>query len=105
MILIEHGNQQAVVNNGELTSYRVNGYEYMHQAGNPGWGHSDIEMFPSYLRKKGYYTTNKSKEDYNFIKPEQPIQYEQADNGNIILNPSIAIYKNIAVIGTPGKAA
>jgi len=29
-----------------------------------------LEMFPSYLRKAGYYTTNNKKEDYNFIKPE-----------------------------------
>lgn len=27
-----------------------------------------IEMFPAYLRKAGYYTTNNSKEDYNYIK-------------------------------------
>ena len=29
-----------------------------------------IEMFPSYLRKAGYYTTNNSKEDYNYFKDE-----------------------------------
>ena len=29
-----------------------------------------IEMFPAYLRKAGYYTTNNSKEDYNYIKDE-----------------------------------
>ena len=27
-----------------------------------------VEMFPAYLRKAGYYTTNNSKEDYNFHK-------------------------------------
>ena len=27
-----------------------------------------LEMFPSYLRKAGYYTTNNSKEDYNLVK-------------------------------------
>ncbi|MEQ9219937.1 MAG: sulfatase [Cyclobacteriaceae bacterium] len=27
-----------------------------------------LQMFPYYLRKAGYYTTNNSKEDYNFIK-------------------------------------
>lgn len=27
-----------------------------------------LEMFPAYLRKAGYYTTNNSKEDYNIIK-------------------------------------
>lgn len=29
-----------------------------------------IEMFPAYLRAAGYYTTNRSKEDYNYIKDE-----------------------------------
>ncbi|MFY0625807.1 MAG: sulfatase [Reichenbachiella sp.] len=29
-----------------------------------------LKMFPSYLREAGYYTTNNSKEDYNFIKDE-----------------------------------
>ena len=29
---------------------------------------SSQEMFPSYLRKAGYYTANNSKEDYNIIK-------------------------------------
>ncbi|TLX77046.1 sulfatase [Labilibacter sediminis] len=29
-----------------------------------------LNMFPSYLRKAGYYTTNNNKEDYNIIKSE-----------------------------------
>ena len=29
-----------------------------------------LNMFPWYLRQAGYYTTNNSKEDYNFIKQE-----------------------------------
>ncbi|PKQ64264.1 sulfatase [Labilibaculum filiforme] len=29
-----------------------------------------MEMFPSYLRKAGYYTTNNAKEDYNIIKAD-----------------------------------
>lgn len=29
-----------------------------------------VEMFPSYLKRAGYYTSNKSKEDYNYIKDE-----------------------------------
>ncbi len=30
-----------------------------------------LQMFPYYLRKAGYYTTNNRKEDYNFIKGEE----------------------------------
>lgn len=29
-----------------------------------------LKMFPEYLRKAGYYTTNNAKEDYNFIKSD-----------------------------------
>ena len=29
-----------------------------------------LEMFPAYLRKAGYYTSNNSKEDYNYLKAE-----------------------------------
>lgn len=29
-----------------------------------------LEMFPAYLRKAGYYTTNNSKEDYNLVKAD-----------------------------------
>ncbi|MDF1574894.1 MAG: sulfatase-like hydrolase/transferase [Bacteroidales bacterium] len=29
-----------------------------------------LEMFPAYLKRAGYYTTNNSKEDYNYIKNE-----------------------------------
>jgi len=29
-----------------------------------------VEMFPAYLKQAGYYTTNNSKEDYNYIKKE-----------------------------------
>ncbi len=31
---------------------------------------NELEMFPAYLRKAGYYTTNNAKEDYNFIKSD-----------------------------------
>jgi len=31
-----------------------------------------VKMFPTYLREAGYYCTNKSKEDYNLEKKDQP---------------------------------
>ena len=31
----------------------------------------DVNMFPTYLRQAGYYTTNKGKEDYNAIKTDE----------------------------------
>lgn len=46
MIRIRKGEQEAAIDGGELVSYRVAGYEFIHQKGSPGWGHSDTEMFP-----------------------------------------------------------
>ena len=40
------GDQQIKVEGGELISYQVEGYEFMHQKGNPGWRSVDTEMFP-----------------------------------------------------------
>lgn len=39
-------NQIVHIEDGELVGYTVDGYEYMHQKGSPGWGSADTEMFP-----------------------------------------------------------
>ncbi len=39
-------NKTVQIDAGELTSYQVNGHEYIHQKGSPGWRSSDTEMFP-----------------------------------------------------------
>ncbi len=39
-------NQVALISSGELTSYQISGYEFIHQKGSPGWRNSDTEMFP-----------------------------------------------------------
>lgn len=42
-----HFEQQSVkIDAGELVGYQVNGHEYIHQKGKPGWRNSDTEMFP-----------------------------------------------------------
>lgn len=45
-IRLRSGDLTAEVSNGELVSLVKGGREYMHKAGEPGWGHSDTEMFP-----------------------------------------------------------
>lgn len=40
------GNHSVEIDAGELVSYQVAGYEFMHQKGNPGWRNVDTEMFP-----------------------------------------------------------
>ncbi len=35
-----------MIDAGELVSYQVDGHEYIHQKGSPGWRNADTEMFP-----------------------------------------------------------
>ena len=46
MIKLELGGQTVSIDQGELVGYKVNGHEFMHQKGSPGWGSADTEMFP-----------------------------------------------------------
>ncbi|WP_430907014.1 aldose 1-epimerase [Maribacter sp. 2-571] len=46
MQILEHNNQKVTVDKGELVGYEVNGHEYIHQKGSPGWRNADTEMFP-----------------------------------------------------------
>ena len=38
--------QTAKIEKGEVISYCVDGHEFIHSGDEPGWGHSDTEMFP-----------------------------------------------------------
>jgi len=46
MVQLQRENQIAKIDNGELVSYQVDGHEFIHQKGSPGWGSADTEMFP-----------------------------------------------------------
>lgn len=46
MILLNYKNQKVNIDAGELVSYQVDGHEYIHQKGSPGWRSADTEMFP-----------------------------------------------------------
>lgn len=46
MVKLVMNNQEVGIEGGELVSYVVNGQEFMHQKGNPGWRNTDTEMFP-----------------------------------------------------------
>ena len=46
MVTLTIGNQKVKIDAGELVSYSVEGHEYIHQKGNPGWRNADTEMFP-----------------------------------------------------------
>lgn len=39
-------NQKVLIEAGELVSYKIDGHEFIHQKGSPGWRSSDTEMFP-----------------------------------------------------------
>lgn len=46
MINLIRNGQKVGIDAGELVSYIVDGHEYIHQKGSPGWRSSDTEMFP-----------------------------------------------------------
>jgi len=43
---LSSGKAAVRIEEGELVSYQLNNFEYIHQKGSPGWPNSDIEMFP-----------------------------------------------------------
>lgn len=46
MDILQAGNHKLRIDQGELVGYAFHGFELIHQKGQPGWGHSDTEMFP-----------------------------------------------------------
>ena len=46
MVNLKFDLQTVKIDAGELVSYNVGGYEFIHQKGSPGWRNSDTEMFP-----------------------------------------------------------
>lgn len=46
MTQLQLKNQTVLIDKGQLSSFKKEGYEYIHQVGSPGWGKSDDEMFP-----------------------------------------------------------
>ncbi|SHJ80036.1 aldose 1-epimerase [Pseudozobellia thermophila] len=46
MVTLKFENQEVKVDAGELVGYQVDGLEFIHQKGEPGWRNADTEMFP-----------------------------------------------------------
>ena len=46
MDILTAGIHKVTIDQGELISYRFQGMELIHQKGEPGWAHCDMEMFP-----------------------------------------------------------
>lgn len=46
MSTLELADQMVAIDKGELVGYVVDGHQYIHQKGSPGWRNSDTEMFP-----------------------------------------------------------
>lgn len=45
-MILKLGLQELRIDAGELVGYQVEGHQYIHQKGSPGWRNSDTEMFP-----------------------------------------------------------
>ena len=46
MVTLSTNNTFVKIDKGELVGYEVNGHQFIHQKGSPGWGSADTEMFP-----------------------------------------------------------
>lgn len=46
MLSLTKNKNKVTIEKGELVGYNVDGHEYIHQKGSPGWRNSDTEMFP-----------------------------------------------------------
>ena len=46
MTQLQLKNLNVSIDKGQLSSFKKDDYEYIHQVGSPGWGKSDDEMFP-----------------------------------------------------------
>ncbi|WP_108423720.1 aldose epimerase [Flagellimonas amoyensis] len=46
MVTLNSNHVKVGIDAGELVSFVVDGHEFIHQKGSPGWGSSDTEMFP-----------------------------------------------------------
>lgn len=46
MVTLSVNNTTVKIDAGELVGYEVNGHQFIHQKGSPGWGSADTEMFP-----------------------------------------------------------
>ena len=46
MLNLSSGKAKAIIEEGELVSYQLSDFEYIHQKGSTGWRNSDTEMFP-----------------------------------------------------------
>lgn len=45
-IVLSRSDLRVEIRGGELSGFRKGGHEFMHTPDQPGWGHSDTEMFP-----------------------------------------------------------
>ncbi len=46
MLILKNDRINIGIEKGELVSFKLDEYQYIHQKGAPGWKHSDTEMFP-----------------------------------------------------------
>ncbi|MDC6366652.1 MULTISPECIES: aldose 1-epimerase [Flavobacteriaceae] len=46
MVELKNESSKVGIDQGELVSFQVDGHEFIHQKGSPGWRSSDTEMFP-----------------------------------------------------------
>ena len=103
MIKLQLDNQVVKIEGGELVGYNVEGHEYIHQKGSPGWSSSDTEMFP--------IIGPVDEADYRVQSPrgdaiqDQHGLLRQFDYELIFSSQTKATFKKVYEAGTPIKNA
>ncbi|NNF20017.1 MAG: aldose 1-epimerase [Flavobacteriaceae bacterium] len=93
MIELKVGSQLVRVDRGELIGYEVEGHEYIHQKGSPGWRQSDTEMFPIIgpTDEAGFKVATprgEAAQDQHGLLRELPYTLESQDEHQLIFSKS-----------------
>lgn len=103
MIQLQLNDQIVSIDKGELVGYEVNGHEFIHQKGSPGWGSADTEMFPIIgpVNEAGYQvqvSRGTAIQDQHGLLRQFPYELMSSNNTTVT-------YKKIYKAGTPIKNA
>ncbi len=96
---LSNGDLSVRIEDGELRSFSRNGQEFMHQPSEPGWRHSDTEMFPVIgpTRAAGYKVQvprgNAIQDQHGLLRE---LAYKRTDR-----TPHSAVFEKEYTAGTP----
>jgi len=95
------GLQRVTIDSGELVGYKVDGHEFIHQKGSPGWGSADTEMFPIIgpVDEAGFQVQTPR----GIATQDQHGHFRQFSYELISSSTTVAVFKKKYEAGTPIK--